>query len=174
MQLRTGRRRVSETEADRELENGAFFGLYLGPLWQLNSLCSVFSQASCISLGCQCWDRTGSWWREQPQTASAWAAQLPKLFDCVCYSGSWKEKTPAGWHQYYFSTFHYVAIDPMSLGPASVQHNRNLQFLSQKNPRYRTLFMIQALFCPELNQFLYKQLGSRGSFASFSFHSADR
>lgn len=63
----------------------------------------------------------------------------------------------------------------MSPGPASVQHNLNLQFLSQKNQRYRSLFMIQALFCPEFNQFLYKQLGSKGSFTSFSaYNTIDR
>ncbi len=56
----------------------------------------------------------------------------------------------------------------MSPAPASVQHNLNLQFLSQKNQRYRSFFMIQALFCPEFNQSLYKQLGSKGSFTSFS------
>lgn len=80
----------------------------------------------------------GSWWREQPQTASAWA---PKPFDCVCYSRSWKEKTPAGRHQYDFSTFHCVAKDPVSPGPASVQHNLNLQFLSQKESALIDLFL---------------------------------
>lgn len=47
-------------------------------------------------------------------------------------------------------------------------------FLSRKNRRYRPVFMIQALFCPEFNQFLYKQLGSMGSFMSFSFQNADQ
>lgn len=50
---RIGRGRVREAETDRQLENWAFFRLYLGSLWQLNSLCSLFFQASCISLGCQ-------------------------------------------------------------------------------------------------------------------------
>lgn len=71
-----------------------------------------------------------SWWRELPQTASACAALPPEPFHCVCYSRSWKEKTPAGWHQYYFSTFHCVAKDPMSPGPASVQHTSYLQRFS--------------------------------------------
>lgn len=116
--------------------------------------------------------RKRSWWRGRPQTASACAALSPQPFSCVCYSGSWKEKTPAGQHQY--STFHRAAKDLMSPGPASVQHILNLQFLPQKNRHYRPLFMIQALFCPELNQFVYKQLGSMGSFMSFSSHNADQ
>lgn len=55
-----------------------------------------------------------------------------------------KAKPPAGQHQY--STFHLAAKDPMSPGPASVRHDSNLQFLSQKGRRYRPLFMIRALF----------------------------
>lgn len=55
----------------------------------------------------------------------------------------------------------------MSPGPAFVQHTSNVHFSSQKNQHYRPIFMIQALFCPEFNQFLYKQLGFYGELYEF-------
>lgn len=74
-----------------------------------------------------------------------------------CLQNSWavfatadheKEKVPASWHQYYFSAFFLPSPQMIQChqSPASVQCNLNPQPLSQKNQRYRPLFMIHALF----------------------------
>ena len=76
-----------------------------------------------------------------------------------------EKKSPLYAEMQTISPFLVLEKDPMLPRPPSVQHNSNLHFLSKKNQHYWSLFfMIQALFCPEFNQFLYKHLSSRGLF----------
>lgn len=92
--------------------------------------------------------RKASRWRGRPRgkalcTGSTVSRIAGAVFATVDHEKN-KAKPPAVQHQY--STFHLAAEDPMSPGPASVRHDSNPQFLSQKGRRYRPLFMIRALF----------------------------
>lgn len=108
---------------------------------------------------------------------SAWAALPPKQLGCVCHGRSWKRKGSCELTSILFLSFFssFAANDPVS--PKSCICSMQLKsaaFIPKESALSTSFYDTRFVFGLEFNQFLYKQLGSRGSFTSFSVYNTDR
>lgn len=150
-----------------ELSSGYIWGL-----WQLDSLCSLFFQASCISLGCQC-SKKKELMNRATSDSFRLSCTVSRIVQQRLLSGDHKKKRLL---QANINTQLFITLQKIQCRQVLHLFNTPQMCTSypKKNRHYRPIFMIQALFCPEFNQFLYKQLGSLGSFMSFSSKNADQ